>query len=203
MNENIKTVSSQIKRVAISYILIYFHINIATLDILPDWVGYLMIIAALPVLSKKEKSATLLKPLGIFLTIWEVIEWVFAILGGSISIYIINVIIGILHMYFHFQLITNIAEFAPKENRKKRLLVLRAATVIFHTATLVILLFPDIQYAAFATAIAQLVICIWICIELFSLASAVKQEEEMLCDEVMQEDNGRVNNDIPTLSHES
>lgn len=178
MNENSIKLSSALKRVAISYLLIYFHFNIGTLDILPDWVGYLLIVSVLPVLAQKEKSTLLLKSLGIVLALWEVVEWVLAILGGGIELYIISVISGILHMYFHFQLITNVAEFAVEESKRKRLLVLRAAVVVFHTATLIILIIPDIQYAAFATGIAQLVICIWICVELFLLSGAVKAQEE-------------------------
>ena len=37
-----KTLSSAIKKVAISYILIYLHINISVIDILPDWLGYFL-----------------------------------------------------------------------------------------------------------------------------------------------------------------
>lgn len=190
MNENTMKLSSALKRVAISYLLIYFHFNIGTLDILPDWVGYLLIISALPVLAQKEKTALLLKSLGIVLAVWEGVEWVLQMLGGSGNIYIISVIVGILNMYFHFQLITNIAEFAAEESKKKRLLVLRAAVVIFHTATLIILLIPDIQYAALATGIAQLVICIWICVELFLLSGAVKQEEDLSAEEEQDNDDG-------------
>ena len=48
-----KTLSSAIKKVAISYILIYLHINISVIDILPDWLGYFLIVSVLPVLSQK------------------------------------------------------------------------------------------------------------------------------------------------------
>ena len=51
-----KTLSSAIKKVAISYILIYLHINISVIDILPDWLGYFLIVSVLPILSQKEKS---------------------------------------------------------------------------------------------------------------------------------------------------
>ena len=174
---NSKPLSSVIKRVALGYVLIYFNINIGTLNLLPNWAGYLLIVSALPFLSQKEGSAILLKPLGVTLALWSGFEWVFALFGGKADAYLIGVTVGILNIYFHFQLITNISEFASEPNRKKRLLILRSATVIFCTATVILLSIPDIRYAAIITGIAQCVMCVWVCVELCLLSSALKREE--------------------------
>lgn len=174
-----RPLSSVIKRVALGYVLIYFNINIGTLNLLPNWAGYLLIVSALPFLSQKEGSAILLKPLGVALALWSGFEWVFALFGGKADAYLIGVTVGILNIYFHFQLITNISEFASEPNRKRRLLILRSATVIFCTATVILLSIPDIRYAAIITVIAQCVMCVWVCVELYLLSSALKREEAM------------------------
>ena len=138
-----KTLSSAIKKIAISYILIYLHINISVIDILPDWLGYFLIVSVLPVLSQKERSAQLLKPFGIALGVWNIFEWVLKIAGIEWNLTIINIVFSIITIYFHFQLITNIATLDKKKKKKKRLLDLRTATVILHTVLRISVLIPS------------------------------------------------------------
>ena len=130
-----KTLSSAIKKIAISYILIYLHVNISVIDILPDWLGYFLIVSVLPIISEKEKSAQLLKPFGIAIGIWNIFEDVLKIAGDELNLTVISLIFSIITIYFHFQLITNIANLDIEEAKKKRLLNLRTATVLLHTVT--------------------------------------------------------------------
>ncbi len=175
---NNKPVSYIIKSIAIGYILIYVHLNIGNLDILPDFLGYLIIVRALPRLAQRQKSAMLIKAPGIALAVWNIIESVIKLSGVDFNLYVINIIVSILGIYFNFQLITDISEFATDEKRKKRLLTLRSGVVIFHTLTVILALIPDIRTAALITGIAQLVMLAWICIELFRLAADIKGEEQ-------------------------
>ncbi len=180
-----KTLSSAIKKVAISYILIYLHINISVIDILPDWLGYFLIVSVLPVLSQKEKSAQLLKPLGIAIGIWNIFEWVLKIAGAEWNLTIISIIFSIITLYFHFQLITNIATLDIEESKRKRLLNLRTATVILHTVLAFSLFIPtaiDVDneiYSFFLMFLLfpQLIICFWISGELFKISKVLKEKE--------------------------
>ncbi|MBR3809137.1 MAG: hypothetical protein IKK46_02405 [Clostridia bacterium] len=179
------TLSSAIKKVAISYILIYLHINISVIDILPDWLGYFLIVSVLPVLSQKEKSAQLLKPFGIAIGIWNIVEWLLKISGDELNFYVISLVFSIITIYFHFQLITNIAALDIEETKKKRLLNLRTATVILHTVLSLLLLVPTIididgeiyYYILMLMLIPQLVICFWISGELFIISKSMKEKE--------------------------
>ena len=183
-----KTLSSAIKKVAISYILIYLHINISVIDILPDWLGYFLIVSVLPVLSQKEKSAQLLKPVGIAIGIWNIVEWVLKIAGDELNFYVISLVFSIITIYFHFQLITNIAALDIEETKKKRLLNLRTATVILHTVLSLLLLVPTIididgeiyYYILMLMLIPQLVICFWISGELFIISKNMKEKESKI-----------------------
>lgn len=180
-----KTLSSAIKKVAISYILIYLHINISVIDILPDWLGYFLIVSALPVLSQKEKSAQLLKPFGIAIGIWNILEWVLKIAGAELNFRVAGLVFSIITIYFHFQLITNIAALDIDESKRKRLLHLRSATVILHTGLTLSLLVPTIidvdneiySYILILLLIPQLIICFWVSGELFGLAKNIEIQE--------------------------
>lgn len=180
-----KTLSSAIKKIAISYILIYVHVNISVIDILPDWLGYFLIVSVLPVISEKEKSAQLLKPFGIAIGVWNILETILSLMGAEWNLTIISLVFNVVTIYFHFQLITNIANLDIEEAKKKRLLNLRTATVLLHTVTSLALLVPtmfDIDYEIYSyfvivMLIPQLVICFWISGELFKISKALKEKE--------------------------
>ena len=180
-----KTLSSAIKKIAISYILIYLHVNISVIDILPDWLGYFLIVSVLPIISEKEKSAQLLKPFGIAIGIWNIFEDVLKIAGDELNLSVISLVFNVVTIYFHFQLITNITNLDIEEAKKKRLLNLRTATVLLHTVTSLALLVPtmfDIDYEIYSyfvivMLIPQLVICFWISFELFKISKDMKEKE--------------------------
>ncbi len=179
-----KTLSSAIKKIAISYIFIYFSINIVVFDILPDWLGYFMIVSVLPLLSQEEKSAQLLRPFGITLGIWNIIEWALKILGAEWDLTLIGLIIGIITIYFHFQLITNIASLDIEQPKRKRMLMLRTIIVVLHTLLVLWLFVPKNHfddeiyvYIAMFMSIPQVVLCLWIAGELFGLSKKMKEKE--------------------------
>ena len=180
-----KTLSSAIKKIAISYILIYLHVNISVIDILPDWLGYFLIVSVLPIISEKEKSAQLLKPFGIAIGVWNIAEAILSLMGAEWNLTIISLVFNVVTIYFHFQLITNIANLDIEEAKKKRLLNLRTATVLLHTVTSLALLVPtmfDIDYEIYSyfvivMLIPQLVICFWISFELFKISKDMKEKE--------------------------
>ena len=98
-----KTLSSAIKKIAISYILIYLHVNISVIDILPDWLGYFLIVSVLPIISEKEKSAQLLKPFGIAIGVWNIAEAILSLMGAEWNLTIISLVFNVVTIYFHFQ----------------------------------------------------------------------------------------------------
>lgn len=187
-----KTLSYAIKKIAVSYIFIYFSINIWIIDILPDWLGYFMIVSVLPVLSQEEQSAQLLRPFGIVLGIWNIIEWVLKITGAELNLTIIGLILGIITIYFHFQLITNIANLDIEQSKRKRLLTLRTIIVILHTLLNLWLFIPKTfldeevyTYIVMFMGVPQVILCFWIAGELFGLSKTMR-EEEIEVDEYVQ-----------------
>lgn len=179
-----KTISSAIKKIAISYIFIYFSINIWVIDILPDWLGYFMIVSVLPIISQEERSAQLLRPFGIALGVWNIVEWILKMIGAEWNLSLVNLIVGIIVIYFHFQLITNIASLDIEESKRKRLLILRTIIVVLHTIMTLALFIPltfieeeIYSYILMFIGMPQIVLCIWIVCELFGLSKAMREKE--------------------------
>lgn len=131
-----------IGRVAWGYVFLYININInlnaASLNLMPDWACYAFVLAALPGLTLAEKSSALLRPLAWVLLIAELANWLLALFDISLysgALYIVEVVVIILSLYFHFQLLTNVADIAARysEQRAKSIRTLRNVTVVFRT----------------------------------------------------------------------
>ena len=172
-----KNIAYTIKCIAWGYVLIHLHFNIATLDLLPDWLGYLFFFDALPVLATFVPSALLLKPFGLVLTIWSGIEWILKLFSISFDIYLLELCISLIALYFHFQLLTNLAELAKQHNcpQEKSILVLRTVRTVL--ATIFFLPFPWEQYQILSLVIIgiQLILVIWLCSVLFSFAKSLQE----------------------------
>ena len=63
--------AAAVRIIAWAYLLLHLDLTFGTVNVLPDWAGYLLILDALPALAKEESSASLLKPLCIILALWE------------------------------------------------------------------------------------------------------------------------------------
>lgn len=177
-----RTLGGAIGMILWGYLLIYFHFRINGLDILPNWIGYILILKAIPQLGRAEPSALLLRPLGIFLVLWEGYPWVAPMMGLSFGHSIFQIISSVVTLYFHFQLLTNIGGIAEKYNCPQRdsILTLRTIYAILLTvSSLGLYNPPDLYSVAIAlsmVAIVGIVVIIWLCVVLFALKRALEAE---------------------------
>lgn len=178
MNERTQ-LAGAVKRIAWGYVLMHVNFNLGTMDILPDWAGYLLILSVLPVLAAEEEAAKLLKPFGVILTVWEVLVWVVNLLGvqnwdwGWLSI-----VETVVSLYFHFQLLTNLAAVSEKYGcpETKRILTLRTVQTLLTTVLALPLPWEEYEALALLLLVVSLVVVIWICRVLFSLRRSLQQE---------------------------
>lgn len=123
MNENVQArpgaVAAAIGHVAWGYLFFHLDINLGTLDVLPNWACYAFVLSALPGLAKVERSAGLLRPLGLILLWVTVLIWALKAIGTGLNSYLVTAIITVLELYFHFQLLTNIADIAARFDTDK------------------------------------------------------------------------------------
>ena len=112
-----KTYVHNLSRIAWAYVFLLIDfsmsVNDFSINVLPGWVGFLLIFLALPSVEEQEPSASLLRPLVILLGLWEVIRWVGTLVTGSVfDVPLLTLILSALSMYFHFQFLTNLSSIA-------------------------------------------------------------------------------------------
>lgn len=186
MKEN--SLYGAIKKIAWGYVLIHVNFNLGTLNVLPNWAGYLLFLSAIPAIGEEDESVNLLKPLGRFICIAEVISWVNDLLGGVLNLYIINIIIGVIALYFHFQLLTNLANVAREYecSQESKILLLRTVKTILQTLFMIMSytsLFTQ-DFIVWSLLIVYLVIAVWICAVLFGFKNEL--EQKLTGEEVME-----------------
>lgn len=104
-----------LKRIAWGYVFLYFNLNFGLIDILPAWVGYILIQKALDGVAEREPSAKLLNPFAFILIAVELIRWVIVWFAEEPALPWVSVLTGIIGLYFHFQLLTNLADTATRD----------------------------------------------------------------------------------------
>ena len=170
-----------IKFIAWGYVLLYLDVNLATFNILPDWLGFLLIFLALPALADEVSSAALLRPFAILLAAWEGFEWLTKLIGASIGadLSIPFLIINVIILYFHFQLLTDLAALSEKFDcpQTSKLLHLRTVNTLIATALALPLPWERAEWLAIGALLVYGAIVIWICVVLFGLKRSLTEEE--------------------------
>ena len=172
------------------YLFIYFNVNLGTLNILPNFVGYLLFHSAIKELCSEERELDLLNTLVGILTIWHLASWVGDLLSFDIGalIPIADIIISAVNIYFHFQLLTNLASIAAKYQPEggeldRSILSCRTFQTIMLTAAIILLYLTNqinavSIYTSIAVAILYLIAGIILMHTLFSLRKCFAPEEE-------------------------
>ena len=186
-------------KISWGYVFIYLSVNLGTVNILPAWAGFLLIYAALNAVAELEPSAGLLKPFALLLAAADLVEWVMNIFGGVIDLYWINVIVGVISLYFHFQLLTNLAQIAEAQGSScvVRLRKLRSVQTIFMTVIGLVTVGKNMSVSLsengiflFSFAVVNLIVMLFICISLFAYRKDLRLMEEQEAEDTgtMQDD---------------
>lgn len=192
-----------ISKVIWGYFFLYFDffINIGNgkISLIPKFVGFILFLKAIDLLKDVERELSLLKPLCTILGIWEVIEWLANCVGYSFGgqWQFINLIIGLLNLYFHFQFITNLSAIATKHQREgciydKKLLTYRTILTVLQTVFIVFTILnfiPDevLTYITLALGIVFVIVSIGMMIILNQLRNNLKYDEEIMGEEHIDE----------------
>ena len=168
--EHHEALRAAVRRIAWGYLLILLDINLGTLNILPNWLGYVLILRALPTLKEETPPAGLLEPLGILLAFWDGILWIGKLLGTAIDWPLPQLLDAVISLYFHFQLLTNLADIAAKYGCpcESKLRLLRTVQVVLLTASYLLTYWVQNTAAITLLALVNLIVVVWICKVLFS-----------------------------------
>lgn len=171
--------ANAVKSIAWGYVLLHLNINLGTLDILPNWLGYVLMLGALPILGESEPSALLLRPLGILLVLWEGLLWGLTIFSIPFDSTIVSILGSVASLYFHFQLLTNLASLAQRYNCPEERKILNLRTVRTLLITLLALPFNWRQYSVVSVCVvfAHIIVALWVCSVLFSLRRSLLETD--------------------------
>mgnify|MGYP000130401354 CR=1 FL=1 len=176
-----------IGKISWGYLFIYISLNLGTVNIFPSWAGFLLIYLALGAVAAIEPSAKLLKPFALLLMAEDLAEWALNIFSMTPDLYWVDVFINVIILYFHFQLLTNLADIAEEQGSRYagRLKKLRTIQTIFMT---VIALIPVSKRAAitlaengfvvFGIGLLGVIVMLVICVTLFRYKRELRAMEE-------------------------
>ena len=167
-------------KIAWGYLFLYLDVNLGTLNILPNWVAFLLIYQAIDLLEAEEPELALLRPFCLLLGGWEAVQWIYTFFTGQqLTLFLVSLLIRVISLYFHFQLLTNLASLAGRYQSQGadldcRLLRLRTAqTVVITFHALLIDLFPRLlqrhEWLIIPSVLVGLILAIALTAALFSL----------------------------------
>ena len=178
--EQHESLRAAIRRIAWGYLIILLDINIGGLNILPNWLGLLLMLRALPALSQEEPSAQLLQPLGILLAFWDGICWIGTLFGNTVDWPIPQLLATVLSLYFHFQLLTNLANIASRYGcpQETTLRTLRTVQVVLLTVSYLVINWLESATLILLLAVVSLGVAIIICRTLFSFHRFLSEQPQ-------------------------
>lgn len=177
-------------KAAWGYFFIYFDIHINTVSLLPAFIGYLLFLSAITALKEEERELSLLQTLGALLALWHGAEWFASWFGGSLdgAWQFFDIVISLVNLYFHFQLLTNLAAIAKKHQPEgyeldEKLLRYRTLQTVMQTAILIVTrLYPWLSelwiYISFVMLIVYVIAGLCLMKALFDLRKCLPRETE-------------------------
>ena len=173
------SLSEAVSCVAWGYVFLHLDFNLGGINVLPDWGCYALVLHALPGLARAERSALLLRPLAVILLAVDALMWALQIFGAAPDLYIVSALCTVLALYFHFQLLTNVADIARIDPQRSRsVLRLRNFRTVF--VTLLALPWPleAMSWSArdvylLVTCFAAVILIIWTFSALFDVKNHV------------------------------
>ena len=177
-----------IGKAAWGYFFIYIDFKINSVSLLPTFVGYLLFLSAINDLWEEERELELLKPLGIILAVWHGLNWLGSFVGVGLGgmWQVADILIGMVNLYFHFQLVTNLASVARKHQPEgysldAELLRYRTVQTVILTALIVIGYFAE-WIGNFGTVVSVLAVIVYLVLGialmkvLFELRRCLREE---------------------------
>ncbi len=183
-----------IRRISWGYLFVHFDIHLGNIDILPNFLGYYLLLLGIWTLRQEVESTGLLEPFAIFFFAVNLLTWILAIPGAEIDQPMWGLFVSVIGLYFHFQLQTDIAVIADRYDTERGgvIRLLRTVYTALTTALVLrmwILAGMERSWLSTAVAVVALLSTVVLCIQLFGLArdlDAWEDEEDFDADETIE-----------------
>lgn len=112
------TLEKTFRKIGLGLLLIVLYVKIGKIDLLADWIGYLLIFISLPELKKQSKYVSYLKVSSFALLGFSFIDWILNIFNSTILFFPITWIYTILRMVLYYYLFKELAEIVHTKEPK-------------------------------------------------------------------------------------
>ena len=110
-NTELRILIRAVRQIAWGAVFLYVNINIDNagfqIQLMPEWIGWLLYFYACVNLSYTVPSATLLQPLAKILFGIELVRWILTFMGIRQAAMMIYIFAAVVSLYFNFQLFSN------------------------------------------------------------------------------------------------
>lgn len=178
-----------LSRAAWGYFFLFFNLNLGTLNVLPNFAGWLLLRSACTRLVPLRRDLALLRPLCMLLAAWNGVDWVLALFSGEPGgwLFPLSVLAGVVTLYFHFQFLTDMAVLAEAHQpegdgldrrlRRRRTVLVVAATAASPLAAVAEQLPEDVRTAAaFLLVVVGCGAALLVMLALFALRRCFREE---------------------------
>lgn len=190
MNPDRETLYRGLSNAAWGYFFLTFDFNLGTVSVLPRFVGWMLLAAAVRDLSQERRDLALLRPLAVLMAVWNGVDWLASWAGQSVNghILFLDLLVSAAVLYFHFQFLTDMAALAQRHQPEggsldRRLCRRRTAYLLVTTGADLLLALPAGRYeevrgyAGTALALVGIAAALFIIIGLFELRGFFREEE--------------------------
>ena len=188
MTEQNALIPRALSHIAWGNLLILLDFSLNRLDVLPNWVGYLLIFYAIGWLAGELRDLPLLRPFCTLLLLAELADWVAVFLTGEAltgRLFLVNALLVCVSLYFHFQLLGDLAGLAGRREEAgplaRRLRTCRNVDAVTRVLARLLAWLPGPETLLTALAallvITGLVVCIIIAHDLFALRRFFPEDE--------------------------
>lgn len=173
------------------YFFLHIHFKLNTVDILPAFAGWLLLLSACRKLSGARRDLALLRPLAALLAAWHGVDWLLSWMGHGIGghILFLDLVVSAAVLYFHFQFLTDMAalarEYQPEgSGLSQKLCRRRTAYLVVLTLTDILLDLPagrDLEvrgYVLTGLALVGIAAALFIMAGLFRLRRCFREGEK-------------------------
>lgn len=177
-----ETIYRGLSHAAWGYFFLHIHFKLNGIDVLPTFVGWLLLLSAINKLSGERRDLSLLRPLAALMAAWQGLNWLLSWGGAGVSghILFLDLLIAVAVIYFHFQFLTDMASLAeryepPEGTLAPRLRRRRTAYILALTLSDILLDLPverdpDVRaYLVMGLAAVGILIALFIMAGLFAL----------------------------------
>lgn len=106
MNE---TLTKQLRRLAWGWVILHLDFHLDPVNLLPDWLGYILILNGLLGITAYVPQASLLFSFGMGLGAVSLLQWLLAFFGITFAPTWLTLVTSVVSLYFQFQLLEDLA----------------------------------------------------------------------------------------------